>query len=251
MLSNNEDHDMEDVENEYEKEKIQKKYKNKDKNFEIILVDINETINNNEIICIKKKLYETNFNYVAISYRWGELDEQFISTPDYMACITSFSIKDFLSLCQFIRKKDEYNKDINYIWIDAICVNQKNYEKRKETIYRMSDIYNYSKMVICVPDLHIEYLKKNPMNEYILNKIRKYNEEINYIIINNYFIEDEYEEYQCLDKNVKYINQESEINIKNNFKKIKKCLKWIEYIIDDWIDRVWVISEFNIGIEKK
>ncbi|KAI8330095.1 hypothetical protein BC941DRAFT_188142 [Chlamydoabsidia padenii] len=53
---------------------------------------------------------------------------------------------------------------IPYAWVDAICVDQMNEARKKETIYRMNDIYDQATYILAVPDLHLEYLKKNPSN---------------------------------------------------------------------------------------
>jgi hypothetical protein len=232
------------------KEKIQKKIssksdKIKDEEFEIVLVDINETIENNKIICVKKNLYEIINNYYIISYRWGELDEQFVSTPYYDAYVTSFDINDFIELCKF-GINIYFKNNINYVWVDAICVNQRNYEERKKTIYRMSDIYSYSNKVICVPDLHISYLKNNPMNYYIYNKIREYKKEIICIIENgNSLVSLIFDINRLYFKN--HISNDIKLSIEKNYDDIKLCFKWLSYIIDEWINRTWVISEVSIG----
>lgn len=160
-----------------------------------------------------------------------------------MACVTSFNLYDFKTLCEDIYKK--YNNSIEYIWIDTICINQKNYEKRKETIYRMSDIYKYSSNIICVPDLHIGYLKKNPSNTYIIDKIKKYRKEIIYIINSGLYTK-VYSYYSNYEHVKSLIDESKTLNIKE-IKKIVKCINWICYIIEYWINRTWVISEFLIG----
>ncbi|CAO3588650.1 unnamed protein product [Absidia cylindrospora] len=49
-------------------------------------------------------------------------------------------------------------KHIKYVWVDAICVDQRP-TKRKATIYQMSNIYNRATYILAVPDLHLAYLK--------------------------------------------------------------------------------------------
>ncbi|ORZ15383.1 hypothetical protein BCR42DRAFT_416965, partial [Absidia repens] len=110
--------------------------------FYIILVDIKEA-SAGRIHCVEMPLpeddddndgykEEEDLKYVAISYRWGELQEQLVDTD---------------------------LRHMNYVWVDAICVNQSNYEQRKATIHQMSNIYKRANYILAVPDLHAAYLK--------------------------------------------------------------------------------------------
>ncbi|CAO3588629.1 unnamed protein product [Absidia cylindrospora] len=49
-------------------------------------------------------------------------------------------------------------RDIPYVWVDAICVDQRP-TKRKATIYQMSNIYERATYILAVPDLHLAYLR--------------------------------------------------------------------------------------------
>lgn len=135
--------------------------------FEIILLDINATIDKNKIICTTKNLYDAK--YCAISYRWGELQEQLVKTPKYTAYVTSFDIEDLYKLCNYI--KVNFNK--SYLWIDSISINQLDWENKKQTIYRMNEIYKNAEKVICVPDLHKKYLINNDVNNLCYTFLRK------------------------------------------------------------------------------
>ncbi|KAI9300694.1 hypothetical protein BJ944DRAFT_272599, partial [Cunninghamella echinulata] len=116
-----------------------------------------------EIKCVKKKMNDKDLKYIAISYRWGELNEQLVKTPDYTAHITSFDFQDFIKLCYFIKTEQDL-KNIQYLWIDAISINQQDYEQKKETILKMTDIYKRATYILAVPDLHYTYLQNNPAN---------------------------------------------------------------------------------------
>ncbi|KAI9303664.1 hypothetical protein BJ944DRAFT_268030, partial [Cunninghamella echinulata] len=128
--------------------------------FEITLIDINETYGK-RIHTVKKNLYEEGLKYICISYRWGELEEWYEQTVDYLAHITSFDKTDLLLLCDCIQREPDL-KDINYLWIDAICVNQVNKEERKATIRKMSEIYQIAMYILAVPDMNYSYLKNDP-----------------------------------------------------------------------------------------
>ncbi|CAO3601290.1 unnamed protein product [Absidia cylindrospora] len=49
-------------------------------------------------------------------------------------------------------------QSIQYAWVDAICVDQTNYEKRKATMHQMSNIYEKATYILAVPDLHLRHL---------------------------------------------------------------------------------------------
>ncbi|CAO3588697.1 unnamed protein product [Absidia cylindrospora] len=143
--------------------------------FEVVLVDIKYAGYCKEIRCVKKPLDEDDLKFVALSYRWGELNETLIDTKvGYIASITSFALKDFYQLCHMMTLEQDL-KHIKYVWVDAICVDQRP-AKRKATIYKMNDIYDRATYILAVPDLHLAYLKavsiKN--NETINNSHRFY-----------------------------------------------------------------------------
>ncbi|KAI8338694.1 hypothetical protein BC941DRAFT_501817 [Chlamydoabsidia padenii] len=159
----------------------------KRKPFTIILVDIKKAAEQRRIECVKKQLYycdsndddedndDEDFSYVALSYRWGELGEQLIAAgDDYQAHITSFQLLHFYDLCKSIMQEPDM-VDINYVWVDAICVDQRNRERRKATIYRMNDIYKCASWIIAVPDLHSFYLSiSTTANNEMMNIVKKH-----------------------------------------------------------------------------
>jgi hypothetical protein len=72
--------------------------------FHIVLLDLQEAANG-RIHCVKKPFERGHFElpFIAISYRWGELEEQmFMTGVDYTAHVTSFALKDLYSLCKMI-----------------------------------------------------------------------------------------------------------------------------------------------------
>ncbi|CAO3593642.1 unnamed protein product [Absidia cylindrospora] len=136
------------------------------KPFEIVLVDIKKAAAYVcEIHCVKLPLEgnEEELKYVALSYRWGELQETLIDTKlGYTASITSFDLDDFSRLCYAMTQESDF-QDIKYVWVDAICVDQRP-AKRKSTIYQMSNIYERATYILAVPDLHKSYLQNTSKN---------------------------------------------------------------------------------------
>ncbi|ORZ06470.1 hypothetical protein BCR42DRAFT_427188 [Absidia repens] len=165
----------------------------KEKPFQIVLVDIEEAAKNHQIHCVEAPLEASSseedgepLEYVALSYRWGELHETTIDTQlDYTASITSFDLKDFYKLCNMMTHETDL-KSIKYVWVDAICVDQVNYERRKATIYQMTNIYERASYIVAVPDLHAAHLRNTLVKvDDIMNGTSRYCNDIYYLIHGN------------------------------------------------------------------
>ncbi|ORZ07373.1 hypothetical protein BCR42DRAFT_426132 [Absidia repens] len=150
--------------------------------FHVVLVDIKKTVSDENIHCVEKPL-EGDLKYVALSYRWGEVQETMIDTGvGYSVTITSFAVVDFINLCRMIACEPDL-KDMEYVWVDAICVDQNNPIKRKTTIYKMSNIYEHANYILAVPDLHLTYLHSlSTKNSEILDDSFRFSEDIYYLI---------------------------------------------------------------------
>ncbi|ORZ07365.1 hypothetical protein BCR42DRAFT_397282 [Absidia repens] len=138
------------------------------KPFQVVLVDIEKAAEDKKIHCIEKPLEssEEDLRFVALSYRWGELQEQVFDTSlGYLATITSFHLVDFYWICKMMIEEPDL-KSIKYVWVDAICVDQTNYERRKATIQQMSNIYEKATYILAVPDLHREHLRSISTENY-------------------------------------------------------------------------------------
>ncbi|CAO3637294.1 unnamed protein product [Cunninghamella blakesleeana] len=254
-----------------------------EKEFHVVLVDIKNTHDTGTIKCVKKNMYDIDLKYIAISYRWGELNVQYVETPDYTAHITSFGLYDLRLLGLYIGYEPDL-KDIRYLWIDAISIDQQNHTRKKETILQMSQIYKRASYILAIPDLHTQYLCKYPANKEIINLLKyKYNATIRDEIVNNKHSsstnptkqqhtnnDETYSFIQKL-KNEKVINEIERLKIENEELKmkmkeiqmemeeikwkqekdeIKKIYQFLAYLVDDWSNRAWVISEYHIAKQK-
>ncbi|CAO3593802.1 unnamed protein product [Absidia cylindrospora] len=151
--------------------------------FEIVLVDIEAAAQNKRIQCVKLALEDVTF--VTLSYRWGELQEKMVDTQvGYNASITSFALDDFFQLCLMMTMEKDI-KAIKYVWVDAICVDQ-HPARRKQTIYRMSDIYERATYILAVPDLHAAYLKSTiTTSDDIIKGSARYGQDLYHLIHGN------------------------------------------------------------------
>ncbi|CAO3601376.1 unnamed protein product [Absidia cylindrospora] len=129
--------------------------------FHIVLIDLVQMFQARKIQCVEKPLEggDTELKFVALSYRWGEVQETALDIQlDYLATITSFDLDDLCHLCERIAQEPDL-QSLNYVWVDAICVDQANYERRKATIHHMSAIYEKATYILAVPDLHKRHVQ--------------------------------------------------------------------------------------------
>ncbi|CAO3637974.1 unnamed protein product [Cunninghamella blakesleeana] len=219
---------------------------------------------------------------MTISYRWGEISQQLLETPDYIAHITSFDSRFLKRFCYYIKRESDL-KEIQYMWIDPISVDQQDHSRKKETILKMTDIYENVSYILAIPDLHIVYLKKNTANKEMIDLANSYGKKIydqiynyeqhvqdeeqekNELPVQNEIHEYRYSYHSSLKKIKRTIDKNEEIEriveIKLNEKEkrnkevkkeeeLKKAYKFLAYLIDDWSNRAWVISEYHIAKEK-
>ncbi|ORZ16236.1 hypothetical protein BCR42DRAFT_32285 [Absidia repens] len=247
----------------------------------------------------KKLMDEPGLRYCAISYRWGEVPEQVAVTPDYVAHVTSFALADLELLCgQLLVSADE---NVDYVWVDAVSIDQRNDKARKTAIRQMNNIYHHATMILAVPDLHLGYLKLNPANKSILTHIRKhtpnlyrhvrgdcqitthqnpsqqrYTHEFPHIatmitpssshstasspnspetpftpytpLTPATTAEQEHEQDQ--QQQQQPLPCECYRQTKGIGKSCIKAIVFLQYLVEDWSKRVWVISEYHIGRTK-
>ncbi|CAO3651517.1 unnamed protein product [Cunninghamella blakesleeana] len=246
--------------------KGKEKEKEKKKVLDLVLVDIKESWETEHIKCVKKNMYDSDLKYVVISYRWGEVEEQLLKTPDYTARITSFYLYHLAKLCKYINHEPDL-KNIPYLWIDTISVDQQNQKRKKDTILKMSQIYEMATYVLAVPDMHYRYLCDNTANQDVFKLILENGDKIFLDIYNTIYsstipnnnIEDlRYNSIEHTDNNYSaiqrliYKNLKKEINEieSRKSKKLTKVYRFLAYLIKDWSNRVWVISEYQIAKQK-
>lgn len=82
----------------------------------------------------EKKYVRTKLEIYSHILSLGELQEQLVKMPNYIAHIKSFDLRDLSYLCSCIQTEPDL-EGISYLWVDAISVDQYyNDERKKETI---------------------------------------------------------------------------------------------------------------------
>ncbi|KAI8089048.1 uncharacterized protein BX664DRAFT_332046 [Halteromyces radiatus] len=261
--------------------------------YHIVLVDIKQTVKERKIECVKKILDQPGLRYAAISYRWGEVPEQAVLTPSYVAHITSFALSDLELLCGQLLVSNE--EKVDYIWVDAISIDQQNEKARKATIRQMNNIYRHATMILAIPDLHIAYLKRDPSSKAALARIRKHTPRMyNHVSgicqptrvvppsdhhhIHDFphiatFISSQFSSSsptssippdspstpltpvtpdtpERLQQQRQQQQTQCDCYQQENGASYAEAIDYLQYLINDWSNRVWVISEYHIGRTK-
>lgn len=84
-------------------------------------------------------------NYEALSYTWGTDQSQRIVRIVSEETVSSLQIQHNLDIAlRYLRSLHESR----VLWVDAVCINQKNISERDRQVTRMGDIYRYASKVI-------------------------------------------------------------------------------------------------------
>jgi hypothetical protein len=73
--------------------------------------------------------------YMCLSYTWGK------TPPEYPIYIDSCQVSVTKSVFDFLWQALNTPEWPEYIWIDALCINQKNQSEQNHQVGMMSDIY--------------------------------------------------------------------------------------------------------------
>ncbi|CAO3630823.1 unnamed protein product [Cunninghamella blakesleeana] len=209
----------------------------------IILVDIENTILFNKIKCIKKDINsDSDLKYIALSYRWGEVEAQLVETPDYTARVTAFDLNDFIQLCHYIKNEKDL-KHIPYLWIASISFDQENMDLKKG----MVDIYKASTYILAVPDLHMKHLMVNSAILEMIDLIKQHSKNI-YKEILDYSNDNSYSKDK--EDGLPTTSMASTMPILQGEKELRKVYQFLTYLLDEWSNRVWTINELQIAKKK-
>jgi len=81
--------------------------------------------------------------FKALSYVWGEQNDQSIISLDGKDFLVGKHLFDILLLCS----TDADPESVSW-WIDAICINQQNEQERNHQVAMMTDIYEAAEVVV-------------------------------------------------------------------------------------------------------
>jgi hypothetical protein len=114
-------------------------------------------------------------SYEAVSWCWGrEKPDQLLRIHENDKVYAFHISKNLKSALWALRKNDQ----VRHLWIDAICIDQKNPKERNEQVPRMDRIYGHAESV-CIwlgePDdeskLAMEFIKKQVLSIWAFDKL--------------------------------------------------------------------------------
>jgi hypothetical protein len=79
-------------------------------------------------------------DYVCLSYVWGQPDE------GYTVTINGRPLRVRMNLYKFLQQARK--KDLGWLWIDALCIDQENLAERTHQVQQMGSIYSRASRVI-------------------------------------------------------------------------------------------------------
>jgi hypothetical protein len=109
---------------------------------EIRLLSLQPRSSGDKIRCtIKTARISDEPSYEALSYMWGGEDDQKLIAIDE----SDFFVRNNLWLAL---NQPRLESEVRVIWIDAICINQKNTTERNDQVMQMAAIYMHAERVI-------------------------------------------------------------------------------------------------------
>ncbi|KAI1806175.1 HET-domain-containing protein [Daldinia bambusicola] len=90
--------------------------------------------------------FEEARNFYSLSYVWGDVTDRFTIILENQLFEVTRNL--FTALHQFRECPSGINFLEEYLWIDAICINQEDIDERSQQVQRMMDIYNGSETII-------------------------------------------------------------------------------------------------------
>jgi hypothetical protein len=89
----------------------------------------------------------TESEYVCLSYMWGyEATEIYPVQVNECQLLVRKNLNDFLQVVRKLNISD-------WLWIDAICINQRDIAERNHQVQQMADIYHRAKHVLVFPEV--------------------------------------------------------------------------------------------------
>ncbi|WPB06863.1 uncharacterized protein RHO25_011523 [Cercospora beticola] len=153
--------------------------------------------------------------YESISYVWGdakELETLVIDGETYK----------YSASCVAALRRTRFSSVIRTVWIDAVCINQKNLEERAQQVALMGDIYRSSiGNLVCFGHCEDEHSTSLALQD-ISTILKDMNEETNNL--------------KHIDKTP--IKADSGLRCSVDFERLQTCLFSLP-----WFSRLWVIQE--------
>ena len=106
----------------------------------IRVLSILPDLSDSPIRCLIKQIRRED-RHVCLSYTWGDESEQSLIELDGKRFMVRPNLLEFLH-----RARPEYCNEL--LWIDAICIDQRDVRERNHQVQQMADIYASSKLVL-------------------------------------------------------------------------------------------------------
>lgn len=99
-------------------------------------------------VLLRRPLYEDGIEYVALSYSWkqGLKEDGERELPTSTLKLRSGTIDISEHLAQALRRLRDRHRCV-YVWIDAVCINQRDYDERARQVPLMFQIYGKAAQV--------------------------------------------------------------------------------------------------------
>jgi hypothetical protein len=122
-------------------------------------------------------------------------------------------------------------------------VDQSNYERRKATIYQMTNIYNRAKYILAVPDLHLSHVAKTSESNSTNFEYTSTHDELIFRLLHG----NSDQLIQIDEDEIKDSGNNQTTTISKQTDKLQNAILFLVDLIKDWSTRVWVISEYSIA----
>jgi len=81
-------------------------------------------------------------SYIAVSYAWGN------DTPELTICVNGLEVITRHNLFVFLKQFCNFVRNTDYLWIDAICIDQSNNAEKSHVVKHMGEIYKSARSVL-------------------------------------------------------------------------------------------------------
>lgn len=174
--------------------------------------------------------------YIALSYVWGESTAEHLLTCNESGVVAiTHNLHEALKRIRHLQHQRKFpfvdvkdGSTINYVWIDAICINQKDLEERRTQVLMMRRIYEQaSKTIIWLGKVDSQALSlietlDSARQRYEAAKDTRNFSSMSFQERSNYGLPTQYSDW-------------------STFERLDACLS------SGWFSRIWVVQELSVS----